>query len=88
VHDITVKTNCFNHRVVTMVAGKLRGGGCERFTLVLETTCTRQIERKQAQIIFTITLQILTAKQTSARETYATIKDMSISITTLQSCIL
>jgi len=66
--DITVKTNCFNHRVVTLVADKLRSSGCERFTLALETTCTRQIERKQAQIIFTIILQILTAKQTSARQ--------------------
>ena len=60
------------------------GSGCERFTLVLETNgiLVRQLERKQA-IILTIILQILTAKQTSARETPATIKGVSISMTTL-----
>jgi len=25
-----------------------RGGSCEKFTLVLETNCIRQLERKQA----------------------------------------
>ena len=45
---------------------------------MLETNCTRQLERKQAQIILTI---IVTAEQTSARETLATIKGMSISMT-------
>jgi len=41
--------------------------------LVLETNCIRQLGRKQAQIILIIILQILTAEQTSARETHATI---------------
>ena len=40
-------------------------------------------QEKQAQIILTIILHILTAEQTSARETHATIKSMSISMTTL-----
>ena len=59
------------------------GSGCEKFTLVLETNCIRQLERKQAQIIVAIILQILTTEQTSARETHATIKGMNISMTTL-----
>ena len=47
-------------------------------TLALETNGTRQLERRQAQIILTIILQILTAEQTSAMETHAIIKGMSI----------
>jgi len=40
--------------------------GYQRFTLGLGTSCTGQLERKQAQII--IILQIFTTKQTSRQE--------------------
>jgi len=49
---------------------KLRRRGCEKFTLVLETNGTRQLERKQGQIILTIILQM--NKHLPARETHAT----------------
>ena len=51
--------------------------------MVLETNGIRQLERKQTWIMSTVILQILTAKQTSECELPATIKDMSIPMSTL-----
>ena len=39
----TTKTSCFNHRVVTLVAVKLKDIGYERFTLVAQTNCIRLV---------------------------------------------
>jgi len=48
--------------------------------LLLETNCIRQLEMKQAHIILSIVLQILTAEQGRARKTWATNKGMGISL--------
>ena len=63
--------------MVTLVADKLRRQWLWKVYL-LETNGIRQLERKQAQIILNIILQILTPEQTSARETSTTIKGMSL----------
>ena len=40
------QVGCFNHRVVTTVADKLKRSGYDRFALVLETNCIRQPNRQ------------------------------------------
>ena len=40
------QVGCFNHRVVTTVADKLKRPGYERFALVLENNCIRQPNRQ------------------------------------------
>jgi len=42
----TTKTSCFNHRVVTLVAVKLKGIGYERFTLVAQTMQLHKVGNK------------------------------------------
>ena len=37
---------CFHHRVLTLVAVKLKDSGYKRFTSVLQNNCIRQLERQ------------------------------------------
>ena len=47
VHVLQEQIGCFSHSVVTLVQSiKLKDSGYERFTMVLQTSCTRQLERQ------------------------------------------
>ena len=78
---ITVKEiGCLTTEWLPWLQTSWGGGGCERFTLVLHKT-TWEAEPDYLNH----NPQILTAEQTSARETHATIKGMNISMTDMIS---